>query len=99
MAQQAAADTPWSSSSNSLVGEADLDDRGLIEDRDWRTYIRYLSTKDDLKAMLTTDIKDTVKSEIASMRQDIKDMATRVEMVETAQDDMREFTSQLLNTP
>lgn len=88
MAQQAAANTPWSSSSNSLVGKADLNDRGLVEDLDWRTYIRYLPSNDDLKDMLS-DIKDTVKSEIASMRQDFKDMATRIEMV---QDDMREFT-------
>lgn len=94
MGRQAAADTPWSLSSNSLVGEADLDDRGIVGDLDWRTYLRHLPSKDDLKTMLT-DVKETFKSEIASMRQDIKDVAGRVEMMEEAHEDIREFTSQL----
>lgn len=91
MGRQAAANTPWSSSSDSLVGEADLDNRGTTDDLDWCTYIRHLPTKDDLKAMLT-DIKETFTSEIASMSQDIKDVACRVELVEEAHADIRDFT-------
>lgn len=92
MARQAAADTPWSSSSYFIMGKVDLDDRGMADDLDWRTNMWHLPTKDDLKAMLT-DIKETYQLEIASVRQHIKDVAGRVEMVEEAQDDIREFAS------
>lgn len=44
---------------------------------------------------MLSDVKETFKSKIASMQQDIKDVAGRVEMVEEAQEEVREFTSQL----
>lgn len=94
MERLAAADTAWSLSSNSPVNEADLDDRVLADDLDWRTYMRHLPTKDNLKTMLT-DVKENFKSEIASMRQDIKDVGSRVETVEDPQEEVRELTSQL----
>lgn len=74
------------------MGEADLDDRELADDLDWRSYMRHLPTIDDLKAMLT-DVKETFKSQIASMRQDIREVAGKVEIIEEAQEDIKGFVS------
>lgn len=37
-----------------------------VDDTDWRSYIRHLPTKEDFK-MLVADMKETTKSEIATM--------------------------------
>lgn len=43
---------------------------------------------------MTTDMKETFKSEFASMRQDIKDIVGKVELVE-AHNDLRKYMCQL----
>lgn len=58
----------------------------------WHTYIRLLPSKADFQAMMS-GIDKTFKSDIAIMCQDIKAIAGRVELVEEAKEDMRNYTS------
>lgn len=89
-----AADTPWSSPSGFLVGEADSRDETGMEDSDWPMYVRQLPTRDDFKA-LKADMKETFKSELVTVCQEVKAIADRVELMEEAHDDTRRYTSQL----
>lgn len=67
----------------SLVGKATL-----TEDSKWRTYITQLPTRDEFKAFMA-DMKETFKSEIAKVRQEIKAISEREELVEEVHEDIR----------
>lgn len=77
-----------------LVGEADPGVNPDVDDEVWRAYTRHLSSKEDFKLMMA-DMKETLKSEIAVMRQDVKAIANRVDQKEEAHDDLRRYTAQL----
>lgn len=49
--QQSAAYTPWSSSSDYLVGETALVENIKTKDPEWRAYLKHLPTKEDFKAL------------------------------------------------
>lgn len=84
----------WSSSSDSLEGEDDLRDAVGPDVSEWRTYIRQLSTRDEFRALMS-DMKETFKSETATVHQEVKAILDRVELVDEAQEDISNYTSQL----
>lgn len=80
-------------SSDSLVCEADLEDKLDADNVDWCTYIRHLPTRTKFKDMMA-DIKETFKSEIAIMRQYIKAVASRVDLIEETLKGIKTYNSQ-----
>lgn len=56
MRNQVAADTPWSSSFDSLVDKANLEDKLDADNLHWHTYIRHLPTRSEFTDILA-DIK------------------------------------------
>lgn len=64
--------------SNCLVGEAESLPGGGTADPEWRFYLKHLPTKNDIRALIA-EVKETCRSKIATMRQDLKMVADRVD--------------------
>lgn len=65
---------------------------GQLEGQDWCTYLSHLPTKEGFKALIS-EVKHTCWSEIATMRQDLKVMAYRVDSLKTMM--LIDYASQL----
>lgn len=87
MVHQAGSLAPWSASSDSLVGKANLRDAMRIDDSDGRIYIRQLPTSDGFRALMT-DMKEI-------FHQEVKAIVDRVQLLEEAQEDIRGYTTLL----
>lgn len=94
LSNQMAGGTAWSSSSESLAGEAVVEERGDAPTSNWRSYLSHLPTKEDFKTLLA-EVKDTCRTEIASIRQDLTAIADRVDALETAHDSTRSYVAEL----
>lgn len=60
----------------------------------WQNYLGHLPTKDGFKALIS-QVKEVCRAEIDTVRQDLKQMAERVDALEKEHDSMRWYLSQL----
>lgn len=70
MGQEPAADTPGSSSSDSLVDEANNEGLEETSSLELQTYMKNLPTKDSFRALIA-GVKETCRTEIATNCQDL----------------------------
>lgn len=94
LSTQTAGGAAWGSSSESLVGDPVLEDKGERLDPNWRSYVRHLPTKEDFKNLLA-EVKDTCRTAIASIRQDLTTITNRVDALEETHDSTKSYVMEL----
>lgn len=84
----------WSSSSESLNEDIDAADALASTNPEKHASLKHLLTNEDFKALIA-EVKDTYRWKIATVRRDLKVIASRVDSLEEAPDNTQWYISQL----